>query len=288
MNRALNNKIVIILLFAFNISFAQIKEYFPMHVGDYWQYTVSSWGSVESYFDVTTVEVERLKDYSVIATLKYGINQYEYYKIVSNDTLTLYHSSSKYGNYTPECKIYLKPHEILCGSSNYWTRLDTNYYRQIFSDVYDTTYIFASSGDSTFTPYASVYYGYARGFGKNFWGADFAWVGLNGCIIDGITYGTIVGVEDEITPIDYTLKINNYPNPFNPSTTINYTIPQNEFTKITIYDMLGREIEVLINGYQNAGTHSVNWSPKEVSSGVYLAVIKYKNQTLTQKMIYQK
>ncbi|MFH0735756.1 MAG: T9SS type A sorting domain-containing protein, partial [bacterium] len=100
--------------------------------------------------------------------------------------------------------------------------------------------------------------------------------------------GTIVGVEDELTPIDYKVTIKNYPNPFNNQTIIKYTIPEAEFVNITMYDMLGREIEVLKNDYQNAGTFSIPWAAKGLSSGVYFAVIKYKNQMLTHKIMYQK
>ena len=52
----------------------------------------------------------------------------------------------------------------------------------------------------------------------------------------------------------------NYPNPFNPSTIINYNIPENDFVKITIYDMMGRAVKTLVNGSQTAGYKSVQWN----------------------------
>ncbi len=267
---------------------AQITDYFPMHVGDYWQYTYYMAGvNIPLYYTYTTIEIDTLEDLSIITTLLKTGNFYRYYKILKDDNQTLYYSTSKSGEYYPEVKLNIN-HGEYWKLQTFWTRFNENHVSTIMGNITDTTYYFVTSYDTTFYSGSSVYYSYTRGLGETSRNTGPTNATLNGCIINGITYGTIVGVEDEITPIDYTLKINNYPNPFNPSTTINYTIPQNEFTKITIYDMLGREVEVLINSFQNAGTHFVNWLPNGVSSGVYLAVIKYKNQTLTQKMIYQK
>ncbi|CAN5651596.1 hypothetical protein BH10BAC5_BH10BAC5_03740 [soil metagenome] len=61
----------------------------------------------------------------------------------------------------------------------------------------------------------------------------------------------------------------NFPNPFNPSTTIRYEIPVNSRVTITIYDVRSREIKTLINEDQNSGEHSVSFDGKELSSGVY-------------------
>ncbi|MFH0733139.1 MAG: T9SS type A sorting domain-containing protein [bacterium] len=266
----------------------QIKEYLPMHVGDYWQYTVTTLGMFETYISISTISVDTLEDSSIVVGLKYGSGGIDYYKILKDDNYTLYRSYALNGDYKPDCKLNIRPGEYWLNYQNRWTKFDTSFVRRIFNEITDTTYYFASCSDTIFSPYTCVYFEYSRGFGKTGWSTGVNAIGLTGCIINGVTYGTIVGVEDEFTPTDYKLKINNYPNPFNPNTTITYTIPENDFAKITIYDMLGREIDVLINGLQNAGSNLVKWEPKGVSSGVYLAVIIYKNQTLTQKMIYQK
>jgi hypothetical protein len=60
----------------------------------------------------------------------------------------------------------------------------------------------------------------------------------------------------------------NYPNPFNPSTRISYTVPEEGFVRLFIYDALGREIERLVNGRMPAGTHTTEWHPS-AASGVY-------------------
>jgi ligand-binding sensor domain-containing protein len=60
----------------------------------------------------------------------------------------------------------------------------------------------------------------------------------------------------------------NYPNPFNPSTRISYTVPEEGFVRLFVFDALGREIDRLVNGRMPAGTHATEWHPS-VASGVY-------------------
>jgi hypothetical protein len=65
----------------------------------------------------------------------------------------------------------------------------------------------------------------------------------------------------------------NYPNPFNPSTTIRYDLPEDSHVSIVIYDVLGRKVAEVVNGYHEAGYHNVQWSTDngQWSSGVYFA-----------------
>jgi hypothetical protein len=65
------------------------------------------------------------------------------------------------------------------------------------------------------------------------------------------------------------ILILNYPNPFNPSTTINYTIKDNSFVSLKVYDVLGREISTLVNGNKEMGSYSVTFDGKNLSSGIY-------------------
>lgn len=64
-------------------------------------------------------------------------------------------------------------------------------------------------------------------------------------------------------------NFNIYPNPFNPSTTIEYSIPASSRTSVVIYDVLGREVITLVDGFKNAGNYSINWVANNVPSGVY-------------------
>jgi len=92
---------------------------------------------------------------------------------------------------------------------------------------------------------------------------------------------------------EYILK-QNYPNPFNPSTTIKYTVPHNSayglkseiaMTKLTVFDILGREVVTLVNKEQNAGEYEVQFDASHLTSGVYIYTIKVNGFNATQKMI---
>ncbi|MFQ6616014.1 MAG: T9SS type A sorting domain-containing protein [Fidelibacterota bacterium] len=61
----------------------------------------------------------------------------------------------------------------------------------------------------------------------------------------------------------------NYPNPFNPATTIDFSIPHSGFVTLTVYDLLGGEVETILNQYMHAGNHSVLWNATNVPSGLY-------------------
>ena len=86
---------------------------------------------------------------------------------------------------------------------------------------------------------------------------------------------------------------NDYPNPFNPITTLRYDLPENSLVTITIYDMLGRRVKTLINQAQDAGFKSVVWNAtndygKQVSAGIYLYQIQAGEYISTKKMVLLK
>ena len=79
-----------------------------------------------------------------------------------------------------------------------------------------------------------------------------------------------------------------YPNPFNPTTIINYTLPDNERVVIKVYDILGREVKELVNEQKAAGTYSVEFDGSKLSSGVYFYTITAGQFSQTKKMVLAK
>jgi M6 family metalloprotease-like protein len=77
----------------------------------------------------------------------------------------------------------------------------------------------------------------------------------------------------------------NYPNPFNASTVIRYDVAQTEIVKLVIYDLLGRQVEVLVNGTQIPGRHSVRFSGVSLPSGIYFSRLTAGGSIQTKKMI---
>ena len=100
---------------------------------------------------------------------------------------------------------------------------------------------------------------------------------------------TPIITENEQIQLDSYALLKNYPNPFNPSTTIDFQIPKRELVDIIIYNMLGQEITRLKSEYLNPGTYSVDWGGKDksgipVSSGIYIYILKTKQKFLSKRM----
>jgi predicted lipoprotein with Yx(FWY)xxD motif len=95
-----------------------------------------------------------------------------------------------------------------------------------------------------------------------------------------------VAVENggTIFPREFSLS-QNYPNPFNPSTVINYQLPTSSSVKISIYDAMGREVDILVNKSQNAGNHNVEWNAVNFPSGVYFYRLEAGSFVSNKKMI---
>lgn len=89
-----------------------------------------------------------------------------------------------------------------------------------------------------------------------------------------------------VVPTEY--SITNYPNPFNPTTTINYQLPENGFVTIKVYDMIGKEIVTLVNENKSAGYHRVNFDASKLTSGVYIYTITANNFIQSKKMLLMK
>jgi tetratricopeptide (TPR) repeat protein len=94
-------------------------------------------------------------------------------------------------------------------------------------------------------------------------------------------YGSLSSEADEI-------EINNYPNPFNPATTINYSLTQAGHVVLKVYDILGREIAELVNGVKEKGKHSVVFNASKYASGFYVYTIRVNDFYASKKMLLAK
>ncbi|HLP15132.1 MAG TPA: T9SS type A sorting domain-containing protein, partial [Bacteroidota bacterium] len=78
---------------------------------------------------------------------------------------------------------------------------------------------------------------------------------------------------DEQTPHGFQLE-QNFPNPFNPSTTLRFSIPDERTVELRIVDVLGREVAVLVRKQMQPGSYSVEWNASALPSGMYVAVLR--------------
>ncbi len=102
--------------------------------------------------------------------------------------------------------------------------------------------------------------------------------------------GIPVGISEEENgsiPTTYSLQ-QNYPNPFNPSTTIKFSIPKAGNVKLTVYDILGKEVSTLVNNFLNAGEYNFQFNASNLASGIYLYRLESTNFVKTNKMLLMK
>ncbi len=98
----------------------------------------------------------------------------------------------------------------------------------------------------------------------------------------------VTGVEEEsLVSSEFSLA-QNYPNPFNPSTKISYNLPSKGFTKLAIYNAIGKEVQIIFNETQKAGLHSVDFNASNLPSGMYFYTLTSGSFTQTNKMILMK
>jgi hypothetical protein len=137
-------------------------------------------------------------------------------------------------------------------------------------------YSIAPSMDVTSSPYV-LYYVTATDFSGN-----------EGKPAKVNTLSTVGG-----TPKNYVLSVSNYPNPFNPRTTVSYTVPSRGHVTVSVYDAHGTHVATLFDGERNAGTYSVEWEGRAagasvVASGIYFARIDHASGTRSKKMVLLK
>ena len=115
------------------------------------------------------------------------------------------------------------------------------------------------------------------GDGPEVW--TFAWIGMPAF--------TAVEDEDRTGVMMYYLR-ENYPNPFNPSTTIEYALAQSGNIELVIYNSLGQTINTLVDAYQSAGRHKINFDASGLASGIYYYKIISGNFSQVKKMLFIK
>ena len=98
------------------------------------------------------------------------------------------------------------------------------------------------------------------------------------------TYTTSVNIADQNIPSAFSVS-QNYPNPFNPTTKISFSLPQKSQIKLKVFDVLGREIQILADGIYEAGKHEAEFYASNLSSGVYFYNLSDGTSSITKKML---
>jgi uncharacterized lipoprotein YddW (UPF0748 family) len=114
-------------------------------------------------------------------------------------------------------------------------------------------------------------------FGTSQWSARF---GFRTELATGLEY-------EESNPTDYILA-QNFPNPFNPSTQIKFSLPESGYTTLKVFDTIGNEIAELVNEDIPAGKYTINFNAAHLSSGIYIYILRSGGKMMSNKMVYIK
>ena len=294
-------KVLLILAISFNVSFSQTDslnealKYYPLNIGDYWQYEIGKGhlanNNPDSIIGIASFEI--VGDTVLGNGKKYfhrtskgmeshfmGILKTQFLRIDSTSGIV-------YGNNGIDGEFII---DSLFASIN-----DTVQYFTIY-DMSTKSILGIDTETKTCIP--SVMFShdfYQWDISKNF-GLSWYYYGdgsqmdkyqyqLVYAKINGNESGTFVDVQrPEKVLFKYRLS-QNYPNPFNPSTTISYSIPQRNFVQLIVYDILGREVSSLVNKEQAAGNYKVEFNASYLSSGVYFYRLQSGGFSETKKLI---
>jgi len=116
-------------------------------------------------------------------------------------------------------------------------------------------------------------------------------VNSTGSIPSSVTYyaQTVTGISEYSNFVPNSFQLfQNYPNPFNPGTTIQYSIPNASFVELKVFDLLGRELCVLVNKKQEAGTYQVQFDGQNLPAGLYFYRLQTGEFCETKKMVIVK
>ncbi|MBU0559753.1 MAG: hypothetical protein KKG93_09300 [Bacteroidetes bacterium] len=253
---------VLSIIFLCSISiFGQIDTtvWYPLNVGDYWEYQTEEGRSIESRKIISDTLMPSGKTYAKICHYYDNTSGHEYDRVENNSYKYFYDGWSN-----TEYKFY----DFSIPEDEYWDFgrylhvrfLDYNSitYSQIFGDILKIKR-FEEHKFMTDT-IGFTYETIAKGIGPIVFGWHTGYdekdsITLSGAIINGNQYGQITSQSAEnLSPKEYSLK-QNFPNPFNPATNINFSVPQVSFVTLKIYNLLGEETAIILSEEKQVGSY---------------------------------
>ncbi len=114
------------------------------------------------------------------------------------------------------------------------------------------------------------------------------YVSVGGSVIPPLQPSMVKSTTQAYLLPSKTKLLSNYPNPFNPSTTIKYQLKKPGFVSLKVYDILGREVANLVNEYKDTGFYSVTFNANNLSSGLYIYRLKINGYVSSKKMLLTK
>jgi hypothetical protein len=263
-----------------------VYDYYPQHVGDVWEYVTYEGASRkrDKYFisKIDTVHAD------TAIYVYWGNDSTPSVKIRLDDSSTVYLYTS-WSKWIPILKFNAP-------FKSYWNAGGSTYY--YLDTLMQVNYMgYNTEGLRIYTCLTEPIDGprsrvetcwYLKGIGLYSSAYDFSVTVLRGCIINGVNYGYPVSIEEEKKRPVTKNSLKNYPNPFNSETRIVYELSSASDISVRVFDVVGREVAVIEEGYKEAGSYTRYWNPRNIASGTYIIVFRSNNSFLTRKMIYLK
>jgi hypothetical protein len=270
---------------------------FPLKVGNRWDYKEGWWDGQGSEENIVTYNViaDTLMPNGKIYYLVRPDNFMFFKDYIRADSKGIYYYDVNCGQEWLCYNFELFPDEhseILagnCDSLNISRIIKGNQYKTICfgKEVPAMGYSYVGGIDNVYSVEIAPEFGFLRSSTPSPF-ANYYSV-LSGCQLSGVVYGKLTSVNEDYSskPKQYSLY-QNYPNPFNPVTSIKYQLPKDSNVSLKVYDMLGREVAVLVNEYKQAGYYKVDFNGSTLSSGVYIYRLTADKFVATKKLILMK
>jgi hypothetical protein len=266
---------------------AQSPDYFPMSPGNSWTYGIV-WGSTlikdegliidtaqiagKVYYLYTGRSFEDMGIIPLAVDTLWSDSLGRIWRLESQKEYMLFDFSVDSGGsyishttYPMAVGVKVKQHLEVIVPAGHFTNCVDLYFTRAFSD---------ENGGYTFAPGVGLVQRYGPFIGTHV---------LLRAVIDGRVISSTDGPPLDL-PARFALQ-QNYPNPFNPSTTISYALPKSSEVRLSVFDILGREVSVLVNERRDAGVHEVKFDAAGLVSGVYFYRLHASSFVDTKKLL---
>ena len=260
-------------------------EFFPLHKGDIWQYYYGNTLGEGYLKNQTVVTMDTLMPngfhYIMVTGSPYG-NYTKFYRIDSLMRIQEYYNffGDTCGGAMNEANTFRLAEkdstvwQICYNIAQLTTAHGPYYFRYNGMDSAQNLMYFQAGagrtgGDTSFQEINSFVLMRGLGFYSSDYGEN-QFTQLTGAIINGVKYGTIQDGVDEVKSQPYDFELSqNYPNPFNGETVIEYSISKRSFVRLSVFDLLGREILILVDRDLAPGRYEARVTSEQLASGVY-------------------
>ncbi|MFA4839013.1 MAG: T9SS type A sorting domain-containing protein, partial [Candidatus Neomarinimicrobiota bacterium] len=266
------------------------QNYFPLQVGNRWNYKKYINGVHSSWTTITISESIFINDkmYYLFGKDTIGYDSLKNIVIFKNQSDSLLYPLSL----SPSDSIFLTPDSLWMAKLTYdQTPLTVGAGTFTENIIIEENYMGVIVAIWTI-PERQTYFSRNVGLMKSYYrdrSGTTETTELYYACVNGVTYPqTSDKIVESSTPAKYAINITNYPNPFNQSTTINYSLPTNSDIELSVFDINGRCVDNLFTGKQRAGSYHFIWNGGSASSGVYLIRLRTENNVVTHKCLLVK